>query len=70
VLRDSLVGLGGFLILVVGWVGVQRAWRRIVAGGDPDGDGLAGKIGCFGCGCEGECERRGRGPRPARKEAS
>ena len=61
VLRDYLVGVGGFLLLIAGWVGVQRAWRRLVAGGDPEGDGLAGKIGCFGCGCEGECERR-RGP--------
>ncbi|MEZ5063612.1 MAG: hypothetical protein R3B81_02705 [bacterium] len=48
--------------LVLGWVGVQLAWRRCFPGPDPDA--LAERRGCAGCSCanHGTCHNRSGAP--------
>ena len=68
-LASYLIGVGALVVLVLGWAGVQAAWRRIFS--VPAGaDALAGKIGCFGCGCDGPCERELRTAAQRVKETS
>ena len=45
------------VVVVMAWLLVQVAWRRVFAGGLRDPDALAGRIGCHGCSDEsGDCE--------------
>ena len=46
------------VLIVVGWVGVQNAWRRTFPGACSDPDVLAGRLGCHGPGCSEKCDRR------------
>ncbi len=56
-LTSYVVGLAGIALLLAAWLAVQLAWRRAFpdAAGDPDG--LAGRLGCHGCGA-GACNDR------------
>ncbi len=51
--------LGILLALLLGWVAVQRAWRRTFAGGLSEPDALAARGGCLGCGYVAHCPKRG-----------
>ena len=45
-------------LLLLGWVGVQRAWRREFPARDgEDGDALAGRTDCGRCDCSSPCGR-------------
>ena len=52
------IGLAAIVMLCVGWVGVQLAWRRVFPDASGDPDALAGRMGCHGCGCTNVCEGR------------
>ena len=41
-----LTGLIGLLVVLVSWVTVQHAWRRVFAGDADDPDALAGRFPC------------------------
>ncbi len=49
-LESYAIGLAATVLLVVAWVGVQNAWRRVFPGGSADADALSGGAGCHGCG--------------------
>jgi len=49
-LESYAIGLSATVLLVVAWVGVQNAWRRVFPGGSADVDALSGRAGCHGCG--------------------
>jgi hypothetical protein len=59
ILATYATGLGTAIGLALAWVAVQHAWRRTFPERLRDADALAGRIGCFGCLREDECERRG-----------
>lgn len=61
VLATYATGLGAALVLVVAWLAVQGAWRRICPERLLDVDALAGRIGCFGCGPGDRCPRHEAG---------
>jgi hypothetical protein len=77
-----LVGTGIVVLLALGWVAVQGAWRRAFAGLASDPDVLAGRMGCHGtpsngadagagCGCKQACDRRlADGGCPVQEEVS
>jgi ferredoxin len=66
---DYLVGIGVTVVIAAGWLAVQTAWRRNLPEGERDGDALAGRLGCHGCGeCENDCERAGARGRRAPEE--
>jgi hypothetical protein len=54
------LGLITIVVLVVGWVGVQSAWKKVFPAGCTDPDVLAGRMGCHGPVCSQDC---GHGPR-------
>ena len=45
-------------LLMLAWLAVQNAWRRVFFSLDADGDVLAGRSTCGHCGCAVPCERR------------
>jgi len=47
----GVAGVGAF------WVAVQNAWRAAFPEAGGDGDVLAGRGGCHGCGCSAPCAR-------------
>jgi hypothetical protein len=59
-LTSTATGLMALCLVLVFWVTVQHAWRRVFGDAAADPDTLAGRWGCSGmsvCGAEG-CERR------------
>lgn len=57
-----LVGISVLLTVLVGWVAVQGAWRRVFPDAFPDPDVLAGRgAGCGRCTCLEPCESRSAG---------
>lgn len=57
-LTSHLLGIATLLGLLVGWVAVQRAWRRAFPEACTDPDGLAGRMGCRGTCEQRDCARR------------
>jgi len=58
VLTSHAMGLVLLVLVAVGWVGVQNAWRRVFPSACSDPDVLAGRMGCHGPGCSHDCDRR------------
>jgi len=58
VLTTHAIALVLLVLVVVGWVGVQNAWRRAFPASCSDPDVLAGRLGCGGPGCSEKCDRR------------
>jgi hypothetical protein len=58
VLTSYAIGLGAIAILCVTWLAVQLAWRRVFPNASGDPDALAGRLGCHGCNCTNDCEKR------------
>ena len=54
-LLKASVGLGTLVLL---WLAVQSAWRRVFSDTPADEDVLAGRLGCHGCGCAKPCDKR------------
>ena len=51
-------GLAAVVLMAVGWLAVQIAWRRTFARIGSDPDALAVRSGCGGgCGCAGVCRK-------------
>jgi hypothetical protein len=50
-------GIGALLIVLIGWVAVQDAWRRAFPGAS-DPDALADRTGCQRTRCAGTCDRQ------------
>jgi len=67
-LAPYAIGLTTILTVVVVWVGVQIAWRRVFPDASTDPDVLAGRLGCGGCGCTDVCEKNGVGDARSAKE--
>lgn len=69
-LTSYAVGLLGIALLAAAWLAVQLAWRRAFPDARGDGDALAGRLGCHGCGAL-ECgEKRCEHAAPAAEEDS
>jgi len=58
VLQHYVIGVGAILMLMVAWIGVQTAWRRVFPATDGDPDVLAGRMGCHGCEDSDHCDRK------------
>ena len=56
-LSQLLTAAIGTVLLALGWVWVQQAWRRSFPEACADPDPLAGRLGCNGCTSEEKCER-------------
>ena len=56
-LATHATALIGLLAVLVAWVAVQCAWRRVFPGAFADPDVLAERMGCHACGCTEICER-------------
>jgi len=48
-LASYATGLVALIALMLAWVGVQSAWRKVFPGVTSDPDALAGRTGCHGC---------------------
>jgi hypothetical protein len=59
-LTSYAVGLTLIVVVMVTWVGVQSAWRRVFADVCTDPDALAGRSKCHGCRGKSGCKRRQR----------
>ena len=61
-LTSHAIALLLLVLVAVGWVGVQNAWRRAFPSACSDPDVLAGRLGCHGCdstnGCGGAAAGR------------
>lgn len=57
-LTTHLAALALLVLVLAGWVAVQRAWRRAFPGACADPDVLAARGGCGRCSSPDECERR------------
>ena len=55
-LTEILLALTIPPLLLLGWVLVQRAWRRHFFTTDVEGDVLAGRGDCGNCGCATPCD--------------
>jgi hypothetical protein len=53
---EHVVAIAGLVVLLLVWLVVQLAWRRVFPRNCPDGDALAGRGGCGGC--TNDCEIR------------
>jgi hypothetical protein len=49
-------GIGALLMVLIGWVAVQNAWRRAFPGAS-DPDALAERTGCQRTRCADACDR-------------
>lgn len=59
VLATYATGLGAVLVVVVAWITVQGAWRRICPERLVDVDAMVGRLGCSGgCATTAPCPRR------------
>jgi len=62
VLTSYAIGLAAIVLMVVLWVAVQSAWKRVFPDVSCDPDVLAGRSGCHGCdstnGCGGAAAGR------------
>lgn len=57
-LTSLATGLIALSLVLVAWVSVQLAWRRVFPSGEADPDPLAGRLTCHGT-CEPQaCTRR------------
>lgn len=57
-LESYLLGIGLVIGLMLGWVAVQAAWGKAFPEATMDSDVLAHRLGCGGCGCSTQCERK------------
>ena len=53
------VGVLGFVLIALGWAGVQGAWGRVFPANGADPDVLARRKGCHDCAETERCDRRG-----------
>ena len=57
-LQSLIIGVGGIIIMMVGWVLVQRLWGQTFSEHLVDEDVMAGRTKCSNCGCTTVCENR------------
>ena len=57
-IHSILVGIGGVVALMLGWLCVQLLWRRAFSDYVSDEDALAGRSDCGNCGCTATCVRK------------
>ena len=55
-LASYATGIGALVIVLVAWVGIQIAWRKVFPGVCTDPDVLAERTGCQRSACSGACE--------------
>ena len=53
-----LIGIGGIVGLMVGWVLIQSWWRNTFSEHIVEEDVLAGRTKCSNCGCTTVCQNR------------
>ena len=56
-LKTYIIGIGGFIALVVIWIAVQSLWRKVFTEHVVDDDVLAQRSSCGNCGCTTICEK-------------
>lgn len=61
-------GLIALTLVLVAWVAVQRAWKKVVSGAEEDPDALAGRLGCHGTCSSEPCPPSCPGRPPAEEE--
>ena len=54
---EILLAVAAPPLLLLGWLIVQEAWRKMFLPDDNRVDVLAARGGCGNCGCTGACER-------------
>ena len=57
-LIDYLLAVLLLPLLLLAWVGVQQAWRRVFPASDGHGDVLVGRVDCGQCGCATPCRQK------------
>jgi len=60
-LTSYAVGIAGVVTVMLVWIAIQSAWRRVFPEACSDPDVLAGRAQCGGCNRGGVCRRRGSG---------
>ncbi len=51
-------GIGGIIILMVGWMLIQQSWGKMFSEQLTDEDVLAGRSSCGNCGCTAICKEK------------
>jgi hypothetical protein len=59
-LESYVTGLAAMVVLMIAWLGIQFAWRKVFPCRGSDPDALAGRLGCRGCAGAGACEQERR----------
>ena len=59
-LTNVITALLGVTTILLCWLLVQAAWRRVFPETPADEDILAGRLGCHGCACKSSCEEKKR----------
>lgn len=57
-MASTAIGLGVLVGLMLAWVGVQMAWRRMFPHATSDPDALYGRTDCHGCEEFDSCRQR------------
>jgi hypothetical protein len=57
-MASTAIGIGVLVALMVAWVGVQTAWRRMFPHATADPDALYGRTDCHGCDEIDHCRHR------------
>ena len=55
---NAITAILAITTIVVLWLLVQVAWRRVFPGTPADEDVLAGRLGCHGCKCKLPCAEK------------
>lgn len=53
-----IIGVGGVVALMLGWMAVQAIWKRLFHDQLADEDVLAGRNSCGECGCGVICQKK------------
>ncbi len=57
-IESLIIGIGGIVLLMIGWIVVQAFWRKTFSDHLSDEDVLAGRTSCSNCGCTTVCEKK------------
>ena len=59
-LQSLIIGVGGVVVMMLGWLLVQNFWGKTFEEYLTDEDVMAGRTKCSNCGCSTICENKAR----------
>ena len=57
-IQSLMIGVGGIIFLMIGWIVVQTFWGKTFPDQVVDEDAMGGRTKCSNCGCTTACENK------------